>query len=146
MVNLQQKKNMKDRFRYVSRRDKQTRFGRNNKAGPAEMRARFCHNLVPLVLLVGAVLVPCAITTLRMLGEASVPLLGSSAELLEDKPFGVSASEKERLRNQGRETFPALSVTQVGPVDCGWQCEQTFEQFLSSSARFPTDLDPLWTP
>ena len=88
MVNLQQKKNMKDRFRYVSRRDKQTRFGRNNKAGPAEMRARFCHNLVPLVLLVGAVLVPCAITTLRMLGEASVPLLGSSAELLEDKPFG----------------------------------------------------------
>ena len=45
-----------------------------------------------------------------MLNEESVSLFGSTNELLEDKPFGISDTERERARNSSRKTFPSLSV------------------------------------
>ena len=110
LVRVQRKISMNESFKYLSRRDKSTRHGRHMKAGPVETRARFIHNLIPLLVIAVGVLTPCVVTTLHMLNEESVSLFGSTNELLEDKPFGISDAERERARNSSRKTFPSLSV------------------------------------
>ena len=68
LVQLERKKSMESKFKYLSRRDKRTRFGRHAKAGPAEMCARFRQNFGPLIFPIVTVLVPCAFAQILRFG------------------------------------------------------------------------------